>query len=320
MRVASVDCGTNSIRLLIADVADDGPLRDVHREMRVVRLGQGVDATGELAPEAIERTRLALVDYAGVIRDTGAERVRMVATSASRDARNRGAFVAMVNQVLGVDPEVITGDEEARASFAGAVGDLAAADVPFVVTDLGGGSTEVVAGDAGGVTGAHSADVGCVRLTERCLTDDPPTDQQVSAARDVAQERLAGAFAAVDVRGASTWVGVAGHADHDRRAGRRAHRVRPRGDPPVAGAAEPGARGVRGTAGHDAGATGRAGADAPGTRRRDRGRSDRHRRAGDGAGRRAQASPSWWSASTTSSTGSRWACGEAGAVVRRVLW
>lgn len=208
--VAAVDCGTNSVRLLVAEVGPDGPLRDLHREMRVVRLGQGVDATGELAPEAIERTRLALVDYAATIRGHGAERVRMVATSASRDARNRDDFVAVVRDVLGVDPEVISGDEEARASFAGAVGDLDPADGPFVVVDLGGGSTEVVAGDADGVTGAFSADVGCVRLTERCLPDDPPTDAQVAAARAFAQERVEAALAAVDVTAARTWVGVAG--------------------------------------------------------------------------------------------------------------
>lgn len=209
MRVASIDCGTNSVRLLVAEVGD-GPLRDLHREMRVVRLGQGVDATGELAPEAIERTRLALVDYAATIAELGAERVRMVATSASRDARNRADFVAVVRGTVGVDPEVITGDEEARASFAGAVGDLDPADGPFVVVDLGGGSTEVVTGDAGGVTGAFSADVGCVRLTERCLPEDSPTAGQVAAARGVAEAELGRALAAVDVSGARTWVGVAG--------------------------------------------------------------------------------------------------------------
>ncbi|GAB2930223.1 Ppx/GppA phosphatase family protein [Rhodococcus aerolatus] len=210
MRVAAVDCGTNSVRLLVAEVDASGPLRDLHREMRVVRLGQGVDATGELAPEAVERTRLALVDYAATIAGLGAERVRMVATSASRDARNRDDFVAVVRETLGVDPEVITGDEEARASFAGAVGDLDAADGPFVVVDLGGGSTEVVTGGADGVTGAFSADVGCVRLTERCLPDDPPTAAQVATARGVAEAELGRALAAVDVSGARTWVGVAG--------------------------------------------------------------------------------------------------------------
>ena len=127
-RVAAVDCGTNSIRLLVADVTGSAPhdlaLRDVHREMRVVRLGQGVDATGVLAPEAIERTRVALADYTVVLRRKGVERVRMVATSATRDAANRDDFFAMVRATLGAEAEVISGDEEARLSFTGAVGDL----------------------------------------------------------------------------------------------------------------------------------------------------------------------------------------------------
>ena len=124
-RVAAIDCGTNSIRLLVADITtgDGGTTeqRDVHREMRIVRLGQGVDASGELAPEALERTRAALVDYAEVIRREGAERVRMVATSATRDARNREDFFGMVQDTLGIDAEVISGDEEANLSFIGAV-------------------------------------------------------------------------------------------------------------------------------------------------------------------------------------------------------
>ncbi len=212
-RVAAVDCGTNSIRLLVADVTGDGS-RDVHREMRVVRLGQGVDATGVLAPEAIERTRVALADYTAVVRRTGAERVRMVATSATRDAANRDAFFGMVRATLGAEAEVITGDEEARLSFAGAVGDLDPDDGPFVVVDVGGGSTEVVVGDltpAGPVVrAARSVDVGCVRLTERCLPDDPPTADQVAKARAVSAEILADAFAAVPVDDVRTWVGVSG--------------------------------------------------------------------------------------------------------------
>ena len=147
-RVAAIDCGTNSIRLLVADVTarEDGSasLRDVHRETRIVRLGQDVDATGRLAPEALARTRAALVDYAAVARRAGVERVRMVATSATRDAANREDFFSMVRDTLGTDAEVISGDEEARLSFTGAVGDLDPADGPFVVVDVGGGSTEVV--------------------------------------------------------------------------------------------------------------------------------------------------------------------------------
>ncbi|TCK26614.1 Ppx/GppA phosphatase family protein [Pseudonocardia endophytica] len=217
-RVAAIDCGTNSIRLLVADVTTsfDGAvdLRDLHREMRIVRLGKGVDATGRLDPEALERTRVALVDYAVAARRKGAERVRMVATSATRDASNREDFFSMVRDTLGVDAEVITGDEEARLSFSGAVGDLDPNDGPFVVTDVGGGSTEVVIGSlvdgAVQVTAAKSVDIGSVRLTERCLPDDPPSSSQISSAREVAAGVLDEAFAAVPVETARTWVGVAG--------------------------------------------------------------------------------------------------------------
>ncbi|MGY4099696.1 Ppx/GppA phosphatase family protein [Nocardia sp. R16R-3T] len=214
-RVAAVDCGTNSIRLLIAEVLGDGRLADVHREMRIVRLGQGVDATGALAAEAIERTRVALADYAALMREAGVDRVRMVATSATRDAANREDFFAMARAelgtvVAGAEAEVITGDEEARLSFAGAVGELASEAGPFVVVDLGGGSTELVVGDSTGVRAAFSADIGCVRITERCLPGNPPTAEQVSAAREFATERLDEAFARVPVEGVHTWVGVAG--------------------------------------------------------------------------------------------------------------
>ncbi|NUT95506.1 MAG: exopolyphosphatase, partial [Saccharothrix sp.] len=217
-RVAAIDCGTNSIRLLVADVtaADDGSrwLRDVHREMRVVRLGAGVDATGVLNAEALARTRAALVDYTAVLRRKGTERVRMVATSATRDAANRDEFFGMTREVLGVEAEVITGDEEARLSFTGAVADLEPEDGPFLVADVGGGSTELVLGSWDGVTGdveaARSVDIGCVRLTERCLPDDPPTAAQVEQAVAVATDVLAEAFEAVPTAKANTWIGVAG--------------------------------------------------------------------------------------------------------------
>ncbi|OBA89922.1 exopolyphosphatase [Mycobacteriaceae bacterium 1482268.1] len=212
-RVAAIDCGTNSIRLLIAD-AVDGRLLDVHREMRIVRLGQGVDATGRFAPEAIERTRVALSAYAELLRHHDVSKVRMVATSATRDAANRDEFFAMTSEVLGaVVPgaiaEVISGDEEARLSFHGAVYELDSAAAPFVVVDLGGGSTEVVLGEREMEAG-YSADIGCVRLTERCLHSDPPTPVEVAAARDVVRERLGEALRAVPVERARTWVGVAG--------------------------------------------------------------------------------------------------------------
>ncbi|MFI9816279.1 Ppx/GppA phosphatase family protein [Saccharothrix variisporea] len=217
-RVAAIDCGTNSIRLLVADVtaADDGSrwLRDVHREMRVVRLGAGVDATGVLNAEALARTRAALADYTAILRRKGTERVRMVATSATRDAANRDEFFDMTREVLGVEAEVITGDEEARLSFTGAVADLDPADGPFLVADVGGGSTELVLGSWDGVTGdveaARSVDIGCVRLTERCLPDDPPTAAQVEQAVAVASDVLAEAFEAVPTAKANTWIGVAG--------------------------------------------------------------------------------------------------------------
>ncbi|WP_410870635.1 exopolyphosphatase [Nocardia sp. A7] len=214
-RIAAVDCGTNSIRLLIAEVGADGGLTDVHREMRIVRLGQGVDATGRLAPEAIERTRLALADYVDVMVAQGVSRVRMVATSATRDAANRDDFFSMTRTELGravsgAVAEVITGDEEARLSFAGAVGELSADAGPFVVVDLGGGSTELVVGDENGVQAAYSADIGCVRITERCLAGNPPTADQVAAAREFAQQKLDEAFEKVPVDKVRTWVGVAG--------------------------------------------------------------------------------------------------------------
>ena len=211
--MAAIDCGTNSVRLLVADLTAD-TLIDVHREMRIVRLGQDVDATGRLAPDAVARTRLALADYTGIARRAGAQRVRMVATSATRDAANREDFFTMVRQTLGTDAEVITGDEEARLSFTGAVGGLDPADGPFMVVDVGGGSTEVVLGDWDGtrvhVTAVRSVNVGCVRITERHLHSDPPTPEEVSAAEWFATQTLQEVFAEVPVKQARTWVGVAG--------------------------------------------------------------------------------------------------------------
>ena len=214
MRVAAIDCGTNSIRLLIADVAD-GRLTDVHREMRIVRLGEGVDATGTFAEAALQRTRAALHEYAGLLAEHEVSTVRMVATSATRDAANRDEFFAMTAEVLGaVVPgavaEVITGTEEAELSFRGAVGELDSAGAPFVVVDLGGGSTEVVVGTAAGVEASYSANIGCVRLTERCLASDPPTATEIADARAVVRDALDAVFDVVPVERAKTWVGVAG--------------------------------------------------------------------------------------------------------------
>jgi len=212
--VAAIDCGTNSIRLLIADRVD-GRLRDLHREMRIVRLGEGVDATGRFSTGALARTEAALVDYAALLRNHAVRKLRMVATSATRDAANRDEFFAMTAAILGAVvqgaiAEVITGSQEAELSFNGAVGELDSATAPFVVVDLGGGSTEVVLGDSRGVQASYSADVGCVRMTERCLHSDPPTAVEVAAAREVVRERLAEALRVVPVEQAKTWVGVAG--------------------------------------------------------------------------------------------------------------
>ena len=223
--VGAVDCGTNSIRLLVARPGPDGKLVDLHREMRIVRLGQGVDATGQFADEAIERTRSALADYVETMKSLGVQRLRMVATSATRDAANRDVFFDMTRELLGsvvggsevggsgedgAVAEVITGTEEAALSFRGAVGDLDPAQGPFVVTDLGGGSTEVVVGEGDRVDAAYSADIGCVRLTERSLHSDPPTPDEIADGQAFVRSRLAEAFAAVPVEGARTWVGVAG--------------------------------------------------------------------------------------------------------------
>jgi exopolyphosphatase/guanosine-5'-triphosphate,3'-diphosphate pyrophosphatase len=213
-RVAAVDCGTNSLRLLLADV-DPGraELTDVIRRMEIVRLGQGVDQTGRLAPEALARTMAVLHEYADVISRSGAQAVRMVATSATRDADNAAEFVRLVKEMLGVAPEVLTGDEEAMLSFTGATAELAAGPdpEPFLVADIGGGSTEFVLGEAGGrPTHTISVNIGCVRMTERHLHGDPPSEAEVAAAVadiDAALEEVA---VAVPAREARTLIGLAG--------------------------------------------------------------------------------------------------------------
>jgi exopolyphosphatase/guanosine-5'-triphosphate,3'-diphosphate pyrophosphatase len=210
-RVAAIDCGTNSIRLLIADhdpVA--GTLTDRLRRTALVRLGQGVDRTGRLAPEAIERTRVALADYVAACRADGVEQVRMVATSATRDAANREDFHAMVVATLGVEPEVVSGHEEAALSFTGAVRELPAQiPPPYVVADIGGGSTELVLG-RDTVEAAHSMDIGSVRLTERHLHGDPPTAAEVAAAEADLRAALVRARRDVPIERAATFVGVSG--------------------------------------------------------------------------------------------------------------
>jgi exopolyphosphatase / guanosine-5'-triphosphate,3'-diphosphate pyrophosphatase len=223
-RVAAVDCGTNSLRLLVADV-DPALARvtDVARRMEIVRLGQGVDSTGRLAPEALARTTGVLRDYAAVIAASGARAIRMVATSATRDAANANEFTQRVTGVLGVAPEVLTGSQEAMLSFTGATAELAAARAggPFLVADIGGGSTEFVLGPAAIVSGEHAAglahpaphmsvNIGCVRMFERHLHGDPPTGREVAAATADIDAALDTVSAAVPVRQARTLIGLAG--------------------------------------------------------------------------------------------------------------
>jgi exopolyphosphatase / guanosine-5'-triphosphate,3'-diphosphate pyrophosphatase len=222
-RVAAIDCGTNSLRLLIADVDPARhTLTDIERRMEITRLGQGVDATGRLAPEALDRTLRMLAEYAGQITAARTTTIRMVATSATRDASNAGDFTRGVREILGVMPEVISGSQEAWLSFTGATAELGADSAgpallrsPYLVVDIGGGSTEFVLGDGSGAGSADglaaiSVDIGSVRLTERHLRSDPPSAAQVQAAQadiDLALEEVAGAM---PVGSARTLVGLAG--------------------------------------------------------------------------------------------------------------
>ena len=273
VRVAAIDCGTNSLRLLIADIDQArGELADVDRRMEIVRLGQGVDATGRLAPEALERTFRVLADFARAISESGVSAIRMVATSATRDASNAGDFVRGVTEILGVAPEVVRGDEEALLSFSGATAELSQAapaddgerddgerddgpaqagraaqdsgpQPPYLVVDIGGGSTEFVLGGTqprrsqpggsgpggsgpggsgpggsgpaargrtAGRLAAVSMDIGCVRLTERHLHGDPPATAEVEAATADIDAALATVAAKVPVASARTLVGLAG--------------------------------------------------------------------------------------------------------------
>jgi exopolyphosphatase/guanosine-5'-triphosphate,3'-diphosphate pyrophosphatase len=247
-RVAAIDCGTNSIRLLIADITPDSgdrqrdterrrgasdtatqaPLADVTRQMRIVRLGEGVDRTGRLSPAALRRTMAALAEYAGLIAEARPAAIRMVATSATRDAANSQEFTDRVRAILGVAPEVISGDDEAWLSFTGATRELAGTPLatasvcppPYLVTDIGGGSTEFILGGPGGAgasdgmsrdqLSAKSVNIGCVRMTERHLHGDPPLAPEVSATAadiDAALELVAEAVPAEKAR---TLVGLAG--------------------------------------------------------------------------------------------------------------
>lgn len=209
MTVAAIDCGTNSVRLLICSFADsDGPVPvELVRRMQITRLGEGVDKTGRLAPTALARTQAALAEYAAEIKAAGATRVRIVATSATRDASNADEFHAMVLATLGVPPEVVSGEEEASLSFTGALAGLGDAEPPFLVIDIGGGSTEFVYGSTS-VEHAISMDIGAVRMTERHLHSDPPELSELDAA--VADIRAAVDRALAVVPMGRTLVGVAG--------------------------------------------------------------------------------------------------------------
>ena len=210
MRVAAIDCGTNSIRLLIADI-DGNNFREVVRDMEIVRLGQGVDETGQFHPDAIARTLAAVDKFAAEIAKRGVEKIRFCATSATRDATNRHLFVDGVRDRLGIELEVISGDEEAALSFAGAIKDLDPSNGPFLVVDIGGGSTEFVFGTST-VEAARSVNIGCVRMTERHFASDPATPEQIEAARSDIQAAIAQAAAVVPITKAKTLVAVAGTA------------------------------------------------------------------------------------------------------------
>jgi exopolyphosphatase/guanosine-5'-triphosphate,3'-diphosphate pyrophosphatase len=204
-RVAAIDCGTNALRLLIADIDAFGSLTDVVRLMRTVRLGEGVDSSGEFSAAALERTFAVCEEYASIISSHGVERSRFVATSASRDVSNRTQFVDGVVARMGVAPEVIEGTEEAELSYEGATRSLSGVIAPALVVDIGGGSTEFVLGEQ-----SVSVNIGCVRMTERHLHSDPPTEAEIDLVRADLAEAMRRAGESVDLRAAGTLVGVAG--------------------------------------------------------------------------------------------------------------
>jgi exopolyphosphatase/guanosine-5'-triphosphate,3'-diphosphate pyrophosphatase len=211
VKVAAIDCGTNSTRLLIAEPSSAASgFTIVDRRMRITRLGQGVNATKLLAAEAIERTAVVLREYRAAMDEHGVERVRVTATSAARDAANREDFFTVAKEIIGVEPELLSGDEEARLSFRGATADLDPADGPFLIVDIGGGSTEFVVGTSE-PEAALSVDVGCVRITEQELHHDPPGADELSIALSLIDAYLDDVDR--EVPGASearTFVGLAG--------------------------------------------------------------------------------------------------------------
>ena len=210
MRVAAIDCGTNSIRLLIADV-DGTNFREIVREMEIVRLGQGVDKTGQFHPDAITRTLAAVDSYARTIAAKGVEKIRFCATSATRDATNRDLFINGVKERLGIEPEVIPGEIEAALSFQGATKDFNKSEGPFLVIDIGGGSTEFVFG-TDKVEFAKSMNIGCVRMSERHFTGGEAEPGQIAAATADIDEAITEAAKVVPITQATTLIAVAGTA------------------------------------------------------------------------------------------------------------
>jgi exopolyphosphatase/guanosine-5'-triphosphate,3'-diphosphate pyrophosphatase len=207
--IAAIDCGTNTIKLLVGTPTDAGGLDVTRRESRMIRLGQGIDRSGEIAPEALERAFAAIEEYADLVRAAGVGRIRFCATSATRDAGNAEEFAAGVEARLGVRPEVLSGEEEAATAFDGAVRNLREAPAePVLVVDIGGGSTELVLGSGGSVDRAVSMDVGSVRMHERHLHSDPPTDAEVAACIADIEHHLDAS--PVPLAGAGTVVGIAG--------------------------------------------------------------------------------------------------------------
>lgn len=209
-RVAAIDCGTNSIRLLVADVSE-GNFRELYRTMEIVRLGQGVDKNKKFDPAAIERTLKAVALFSEEIARRGVTAIRFCATSATRDAENRALFIDGVREILGVEPEVISGEEEARLSFAGAISEMHPSDAPFLVVDIGGGSTEFVFGESE-VRAAKSVDIGCVRMSERHFRSAPVSEEVVAAAITDIDLAINEAAQVVPIKQARTLIAVAGTA------------------------------------------------------------------------------------------------------------
>ena len=211
-RVAALDCGTNSIRLLIAEEnAGASTFTEISRKMSIVKLGEGVDKNKAFLPDAISRTLAALKVFAAEIAEAKVAKVRFCATSATRDAQNRDEFLIPVEQILGITPEVISGEEEAKLSFLGATQALSKSDGPFLVIDIGGGSTEFVFG-SDHVDAARSVNIGCVRMSERHFKNDPPTQSEIEGAREDIKNAIALAAEVVPIRNAKTLVAVAGTA------------------------------------------------------------------------------------------------------------